>query len=229
MFALLRDFVRSYAVLSKTTSLSDLRARHDKTVSDLRAAEDAHSQAEKAYVIAVAGAADGDVMLARKSKAVTEAVANRNQLRNKLQVLGALVDEAHTRETEAASRKAWADAARLAAQWQTGTERLQDALNEVAEAFEEDAKLEKQFRASLPTPPNTAEHAYLLWSPKLLARPAQQYLFARMDGAFETRVAMSPLQLSQGPDLKRRVADSIAQALRDRPQPTGAPEPPEAA
>src|SRR5256885_510676 len=109
MFAELRNFVRSFAVLSKTSSLSDLRARHNKTVSDLHAAEDAHRQAEKAYVIAVAGAADDDVTLARKSKAVAEAVANRNQLRNKLQVLAALVDEAHTRETEAATRRAWQD------------------------------------------------------------------------------------------------------------------------
>src|SRR2546427_5656131 len=145
MFARLTDFVRSYAVLSKTTSLSDLHARHDKTVSDLRAAEDAHRQAQEGYVSAVAGNANDDVTLARKHKAVAEAHATVKQLRDRLQVLAALVDEAHTRETEAATRKAWADTARLAAQWQTGTERLQDALNEVAEAFEEDAKLGKQF------------------------------------------------------------------------------------
>src|SRR5207248_1054040 len=116
-----------------------------------------------------------------------------------------------------------------AAKWQTVAERLQDAEDEVAEAFDEAVKLGMQFRASLPTPPNTGEDAYLLWSPKLLARHAQQYLFARTDGAFETRVAMSPWQISQGPDVRRRVADSIAQALRNRPQPAAAPEPPEAA
>jgi len=166
--------------------------------------------------------------LARKHKAVAEAHATVKQLRDRLQVLAALVDEAHTRETEAATRRAWQDAGRKAAEWQAAAEQLQDQLNGVAEIFEEAVKLGMQFRASLPTPPNTGEDAYLLWSPKLLARHAQQYLFARTDGAFETRVAMSPWQLSQGPDLRRRVAESAAQALRNRPQ-LAAPEPPEAA
>ncbi len=229
MFAELRNFVRSFAVLSKTSSLSDLRARHNKTVSDLHAAEDAHRQAQEAYVKAVAGDANDDVTLARRHKAVAEALATVKQLRDRLQVLAALVDEAQTRENEATRRRAWQDAGRKAAEWQAAAEQLQDQLNGVAEIFEEAVKLGMQFRASLPTPPNTGEDAYLLWSPKLLARHAQQYLFARTDGAFETRVAMSPWQLSQGPDLKRRVADSIAQALRNSPQPAAAPEPPEAA
>jgi len=216
-------------VLSKTTSLSDLRARHDKTVSDLRAAEDAHRQAQEAYVKAVAGDASDDVALARRHKVVSEALANLKPLRDRLQVLAALVDEAQTRENEATTRRAWQGAGRKGAEWYAAAERLQDAEDKVAEALEEAVKAGMQFRASLPTPPNTGEDAYLLWSPKLLARHAQQYLFARTDGAFETRVAMSPWQLSQGPDLKRRVADSIAQALRDRPQPAAAPEPPEAA
>src|SRR5882762_6705713 len=112
MFARLTDFVRSYAVLSKTTSLSDLRARHDKTVSDLHAAEDAHRQAQEAYVKAVAGDANDDVTLARKHKAVSEALANLKPLRDRLHVLSALVDEAQTRENEATKRRAWQDAGR---------------------------------------------------------------------------------------------------------------------
>src|SRR5205823_12448843 len=128
------------------------------------AAEDTHRQAQEAYVAAVAGNANDDVTLARKSKAVAEAVTNRNQLRNKLQVLAALVDEAQTRETEAATRRAWQDAGRKSREWQAAAEQLQDQLNGVAEIFEEAVKLGMQFRASLPTPPNTGEDAYLLWS-----------------------------------------------------------------
>ena len=216
-------------MLSKTTSLSDLRARHDKTVSDLRAAEDAHRQAQEAYVKAVAGDASDDVALARRHKVVSEALANLKPLRDRLQVLSALVDEAHTRETEAATRRAWQDAGRKAAEWQAAAEQLQDQLDGVAEIFEEVVKLGMQFRASLPTPPATSEDAYIPWSKPLLARIAGLYLFAKTDGAFETRVAMSPWQISQGPDLRRRVAESITQALRNRPQPAAAPEPPEAA
>jgi len=166
--------------------------------------------------------------LARKHKAVAEAHATVKQLRDRLQVLAALVDEAHTRETEAATRRAWQDAGRKAAEWQAAAEQLQDQLNGVAEIFEEAVKLGMQFRASLPTPPATSEDAYIPWSKPLLARIAWLYLFAKTDGAFETKVAMSPWQISQGPDLRRRVAESAAQALRNRPQ-LAAPEPPEAA
>jgi len=53
MFAQLREFLRRNAVLSKTSSVSDLRARHEKTVAEIKAAETAHRVAQEAYVMAV--------------------------------------------------------------------------------------------------------------------------------------------------------------------------------